>query len=910
MTPLLLTKLLPPRLSHITIVRQRLLDQLSNGARGKLNLIHAPAGYGKTTLAAAWIAAQRQQVAEYATAWLTLEAYDNDPTRFLNYFIGAWQQIDPEIGVSLAEALQAGQQSIESYGLLNQLINELAHRPTPLALVLDDWHTIENETVQSLVQYWIEHVPAHIHTLITSRELPQMPLARWRVHGQLTVIDAPALQFSVAEVGRFLREGMKLDLTDADIARLTSQTEGWIGALQLMALSLQGGADIEVQLAQLPGNERYLVDYLTNEVLSRQSAELRQFLMDTSILDRFNSALCDAVSEGNNGRLMLSDIEQRNLFLIPLEASGGWYRYHPLLSGALRQQLAGEQPATYRALNGRASDWLRHHNYFEEAIEHGLEAQRYHDVAQHLSERAYDYLWGNGRAVSLFGWCKRLPEDVLMEHPKIMLAYGWAILSVKGFDETASYLRRIRPLLGEHLDSAETSSELAVLEAEADLYLGNDIDGVITKLAAVDFNSLHNRHLRGLVYQVQGYAQRLNGDAKAAIGSLQLSRQLLSQRSSLAWWVFASGDLAEARMIQGDLNAAEIVYREIIASLPPEQYLANPILDIAFIGYSALQLKRNRLNDALDHIQRSLAISRTAHRNRNVTRAGLEMLARIRQAQGGWEDTLELLSQIEAIVRQQPYPRIHFHIATLGARLHSLQNDHDTVTVWAASFDHERPPFVPHLQYHTSQLVYAGWLLYRDPAAALDFLTVCQAQADAEGWRENQLVGAVLQASASQRLGRTPAALDHLREAIRLARPGGYLRVFVEQAVDIAPLLRELVREGDTDPFLGAIQAAFLPAGVTIQPLIDPLTQREVEILQLIGAGLSNPEIAQRLIIATGTVARHSNNIYGKLGRTQPHRSHPARSSFRPHLNKIPTNTQPNKRLNKRLFILTVPEQT
>lgn len=816
MTPLLLTKLLPPRLSHTYVVRQRLLDQLSNGTRGKLNLIHAPAGYGKTTLVAAWNAAQQQRVSEYATAWLTLEAYDNDPTRFLNYFIGTWQQIDPEFGVSVAEALQSGQinpQPIEPYGLLNQLINELAHRPTPLALVLDDWHTIENETVQRMVQYWIEHVPPHIHTIITSRELPQMPLARWRVRGQLTVIDAPALQFTVTEVGRFLREGFKLDLTDADIARLTAQTEGWIGALQLMALSLQGGA----------------------------------------------------VSERNDSRLVLNEIERRNLFIIPLDASGGWYRYHPLLSGTLRQQLASAQPAEYRALNARAFDWLRSHNFTEEAIEHGLEAQRYHDTAQLLAERAHDYSWCSRRAVSLFGWRKRLPEEVLVKHPKVMLAFGWTMTSLMGFDELASYLQHLRLMLVEHLDSAETLSELTVLEAEVDLYRG-DIDGVITKLASVDFTSLGNRLLRGMVYQVQGYAQRLNGNAEAAIDSLQISRQLLDQRSSLALWVYASGDLAEAYMIQGELNSAETIYHEIVASLPPEQHLTNPMFDLAWSSYSLLQFKRNQLNDALDQIQRSLAISRAASRNRSITRTGLEMLARIRQAQGAWEDTLELLSQIEALVRRRPNPRMRFQTDTLRAHLHLLQNDHDTVTAWAASFESERPPFVPRLQYHTSQLVYARWMLYRDPLAALDFLIVCQTQAKVEGWRENQLTGAVLQASANQQLERTQEALVHLRVAIRLARPGGYLRVFVEQAVDMALLLRELVREGDADPFIGRIQAAFLPAGVTIQPLIDPLTQREPEVLQLIGAGLSNPEIAKRLIIATGTVARHTNNIFGKLG--------------------------------------------
>ncbi|MEM7343149.1 MAG: LuxR C-terminal-related transcriptional regulator [Chloroflexota bacterium] len=871
MNPILLTKVRPPRLPHSYIVRERLIDQLNDGRRGKLTLIHAPAGYGKTTLATAWVAAQQQLSAETgkeaATAWLTVEAFDNDPIRFLTYFIGAWQQVDPEFGSSITTALQSGHitsQTTELYGALNQLINQLIDHPASLTLVLDDWHTVENETVQHLIQYWIEHVPSHIHTIITSRALPQMPLARWRARGQLTVIDAPVLQFTVPEVGQFLREGIKLNLTDADITELTDKTEGWIGVLQLMALSLQGSEDLDRQLAQLTHHDRYLVSYLTDEVLSQQPIELRQFLTETSILNRFNAALCDAITGQSDSRLMLNDIEQRNLFVSALEGQGDWYRYHPLLSGYLRQQLATTHPDDYKTLHARAFTWLLNAGFIEEAIEHGLEAQQYDDVAQALADPANDYSWCNARAVSLLGWRKRLPEDVIAQHPKVMLAFGWAITSQLGFDELGNYLQRLRPNKSENSASIETNSALAILEAEVDLYRG-DIDGAIGRLVSVDIDQLPNRSQRGMGYQVQGYAQFVNGNAQAAIDSLQTSRRLLDQPSDLAWWSYASRDLAEAYMIQGALNAAETICRETVASLPPEQHLTNPMLDMAWNTYSKVQFERNQLNEAFDYIQRSLAITRAARRNRVIRRAGLEMLARIRQAQGEWADTVKLLAQIEALIVQPPNPRMHFQTETLKAHLHLLQNKQDEVTVWAASFTPERPHFVPRLHYHTAQLVYARWLLYRDPAASLTFLTPCQAQAEIEGWFENQLAAAILQATACQRLGQTQAALDHLRVALRLARPGGYLRVFVEQAVDLAPLLRDLAREGDADPFIGTIQAVFLPTGAAVQPLIEPLTQREVEILQLIGAGLSNPQIAERLIIATGTVAYHTNNIFGKL---------------------------------------------
>ncbi|MEM7343046.1 MAG: LuxR C-terminal-related transcriptional regulator [Chloroflexota bacterium] len=872
MIPLLLTKLAPPKLSHTYMVRQRLLDQLNAGTHGKLNLIQAPAGYGKTTLAAAWVATQQQLLSEqaitYSTAWLTLETYDNDPTQFLNYFIGAWQQINPDFGQAVVTALEAGQfnpQSTASYGLLNQLINELIHHPIPLVLVLDDWHTIENEAVQRLVQYWIEHVPPHIHTIITSRELPPMPLARWRVRGQLTVIDAPDLQFTVSEAGQFLRESVKLDLNEADIARLTAQTEGWIGALQLMALSLQGSNDIEGQLDQLASHERYLIDYLADEVMSQQSPELRQFFTETSILNRFNAELCDAVTERKDSHQLLNDLERRNLFVTPLDMQGGWYRYHPLVSSYLRPQLAKTDPEQYRRLHARAFQWLLKEGFVETAIEHALEAKNYRDVAQLLADRADEFVW-RSRALRLFEWGNQLPEDILATFPKAALAFGWALSIVTNFSELTRYLDRMRPLLAEALNnSTAIKSEWVALEAEIDLYYGN-IDGVITKLESIDFNNLHNSFLRGMMHQVQGYAQRLNGNTSVAIDSLKRCRQLIDQHRNLALWIYAGSDLAEAYMIQADLNMAEAVYQEIMTSLPSEQSLTNPVLDFAWSNYGSLQFKRNRLNEALDYVQRGVAISRAVGKDRVITRYGLEILARIRQAQGGWEDTIDLLDQIETFVAKQHNQRVRFQVDALRAHLHLLQGELDLPNAWAASFAQTQPTYLTQLQYHASQLVYAQWLLHRDPEAAIDFLTACQEVAEAKGWREHQLTGAVLLAVANQRLGQTQAALEQLRTAIQLARSGGYLRVFVERAVDIAPLLREFSRERETDPFIGTIQAAFLPTGVTVQPLVDPLTQREVEILQLIGEGLSNPQIAERMIIATGTVARHTNNIFGKLG--------------------------------------------
>jgi LuxR family maltose regulon positive regulatory protein len=452
----------------------------------------------------------------------------------------------------------------------------------------------------------------------------------------------------------------------------------------------------------------------------------------------------------------------------------------------------------------------------------------------------------------------------LAAHPKIALAFGWTHVFLSRYDELAAYLHRLRSLLADGTITAEINSELTALEAEVSLHHGN-IDAVLRQLDPIDFATFSNRWLQAMLRQIHGYALRIDGAVVAAIDALTTARQLTDLEDNYPLWLYATDDLAEASMIQGNLYAAEALYQEIFTSLPPEQHSAYPGLDFAFVGYGSLLFKRNQLNEALDQVQRGIALSRIAGQDVSVTHHGLSVLARIRQAQGAWDDARQIVTQVEATGKRQRSKRVTVQANLLKAHLYLLEGQVEPVNLWAATATTDRPPFIPRLVHHAIQRVYARWLFHHDPASALDHLSELQTQAEANEWQESLLEITILQAAAYHRQNQKRAATDKLQKAFELARPGGYVRFFVELASDLAPLLRSLSREGKADPFVGRIQAAFLPADSTAQPLIDPLSARELEILQLVADGLSNPEIAQRLIIATGTVARHTSNIFGKL---------------------------------------------
>src|SRR6266702_5440951 len=409
-TPILATKLYIPRLRPHVVIRPRLIERLNEGLHRKLTLIAAPAGFGKTTLVSAWVAGCDRQV-----AWLSLDAGENDPRLFLTYLVAALQTIAPTIGEGALGVLRSPQPP-PSESILTALLNEITTLPDQFVLVLDDYHVIDAQAVDMALTYLVEHLPPQMHLVVATREDPQLPLARLRAQGHLTELRAADLRFTTSEAAAFLNQVMGLSLSAEDIAALEDRTEGWIAGLQLAALSMQGHQDVPGFIRAFAGDHRYILDYLVEEVLQRQPAPVRSFLLQTAILDRLHGPLCDAVTGQAEGNARLEALERGNFFVVPLDDKRQWYRYHHLFAEVLRAHLMAEQPEQASTLHRRASEWYEQNGSVADAIRHALEAFDFERAAG-LVERAVPEMRRSRQEATVLGWLKALPDELLQVRP-------------------------------------------------------------------------------------------------------------------------------------------------------------------------------------------------------------------------------------------------------------------------------------------------------------------------------------------------------------------------------------------------------------------------------------------------------------------------------------------------------------
>src|SRR6266516_5464872 len=454
-TPILATKLYIPRLRPNVVPRPRLIERLNEGLHRKLTLIAAPAGFGKTTLVSAWVAGCDRQV-----AWLSLDAGENDPRLFLTYLVAALQTIAPTIGEGALGVLQSPQPP-PSESILTALLNEITTLPAHFVLVLDDYHLIDAKPVDMALTYLVEHLPPHMHLIIATREDPQVPLARLRARSHLTELRAADLRFAASEAAAFLSQVMGLSLSAADIAALEDHTEGWIAGLQLAALSLQGHQDVAGFIQAFAGDDRYIVDYLVEEVLQRQPAPVRSFLLQTAILDRLSGPLCDAVTGQEEGNERLEALERGNFFVVPLDDKRHWYRYHHLFADVLSAHLLAEQPDQLSTLHRRASEWYEQHGSAADAIRHALAAEDFERAAD-LVEWAVPAMRRSRQEATVLGWLRALPDELLQVRPVLSVAYAWALLASGELEGVETRLRDAE----RWLDTTADRSEMVVVGDE------------------------------------------------------------------------------------------------------------------------------------------------------------------------------------------------------------------------------------------------------------------------------------------------------------------------------------------------------------------------------------------------------------------------------------------------------------
>lgn len=888
-SPLLETKLYVPRLRRGVVARPRLSQRLSRGVESKLTLISAPAGFGKSTLLAEWLATVPSD--PRTVAWLSLDPGDNQPAPFWTYVIKALQTVAPEAGATALALLQAPQPPpIES--VLATLLNDLGALATDIVLVLDDYHLVDAHEIQDRMAFLLEHLPPQIHVVIATRADPGLPLARFRGRGELVEVRAADLRFTPDEAAAYLNEVMGLDLEAADVAALETRTEGWIAALQLAALSMQGRDDIAGFIATFAGDDRYIVDYLVEEVLQRQSAPVRSFLLETSILSRLSGPLCDAVTGADDGRTMLEALDRANLFLVPLDDRRRWYRYHQLFADVLLAHLQDEHPDRIPELHRRAGEWYERNGERSEAIRHALAAGDFPRAAD-LIELAVPALRQGRQEAGVLAWFRALPDEVIAARPVLSVHYAGTLLihgQVEGaearlqdaerwLDTTVEGQARpndssAEPIVVDEEEFRRLPAAIAVFRAALALAVGDAAGTIGYARRALDLVDEADHLGRGSAAGLLGLAYWTNGDLERADRSYADSMANLEQAGYLSDTLGCAVALADIRIAQGRLREAMSTYEPgLRRASEAGAALLRGTADL-HVGMSELYLERNDLDAALRHLMTSkgsgehLGLPRHAFRWRVV-------MARIRTAEGDLAGALDLLDEADRRYLSDFYPNVR-PIAALRARIWIAQGRSAEALGWSSAQGLTADDELSYL-HEFEHITLARALMSqsatrgadRDDRTALKLLGRLLEAAEA-GRRTGSVIEIlVLQALAHRSEGDIRAALVPLERALSMAEPEGYVRIFIDEGSAMTALLEAATKQGVAPGYVRRLLAGLAATDDRTpvrQALIEPLSERELDVLRLLGSDLNGPDIARELVVSLNTVRSHTKNIFAKLG--------------------------------------------
>jgi LuxR family maltose regulon positive regulatory protein len=903
-TSILATKLFIPPTRPEIVPRPRLVKQLNEGLQRKLSLISAPAGFGKTTLVSEWVdkikshANGESQIGNQV-AWLSLDEGDSDPASFLAYLIAALNRVEG-IETAMVKNLLGMLQSPQpppTESFLTSLINELVDIPDKIIFVLDDYHVIESPQVDDALAYLVEHMPPQMHLVIASRTDPQLPLSRLRARGHMIELRAADLRFTTYEAAEFLNRMMGLDLSAEDIAALESRTEGWIAGLQLAAISMKGRKDTSDLIRSFTGSHRYILDYLIEEVLEQQSDSVQNFLLQTAILNRLTSSLCDALTGQDNGQETLEILEHANLFIVPLDEERRWYRYHHLFADLLRQRLRQAQPEQVSKLHHLASAWHQHNGFIDEAIEHALRAEEFERAAQ-LIEDNVDAIWQRGEHMKLRGWLAALSPKLVLSKPHLCILRAWDLFTSGQQEAAEQSLQAAEGALGSGADQTVRT------QSEGDQLSDSDKMKIKGRAAAI----------RAFLAFYRGDVPVLNQYARQAL-------ELLPE-DDLTWRSTATVALGDGYSFMGDMEAANRVrlealetsraagndYMTLIAGMKlavtlrqqgrlgqvigiceQQLQLANKtgLSQTIVIGWllaiwGEVLAEKNDLDEAIRLAEKGAELT---GRGRDVAMIGWSYLCLIRVlfSRGELAAAEEIIEMMENIAREYYVPPWIINLlAAWQARIWLAEDRLEAASQWAeeSGLDIDGPLAFMH---ETERIVLARILIAQGRMDEADAFLQRLLEGALEGGRISRAIEMLmLQAFAYQTRDDTARAMISLEQALILAEPGGFMRTFVDEGLPMAHLLYEALSREIAPDYVRRLLAAFpttkpektdLPTSPADQSeLVEPLSEREIEVLQLIAGGLTNREIAARLYLSLNTVKVHTRNIYGKLGvnnRTQ-----------------------------------------
>jgi LuxR family maltose regulon positive regulatory protein len=889
------------------VSRDSLLARLDEGLAHKLTLISAPAGFGKTTLVSQWLSDSRFSISDFGldstqtskiqnlkskiqnrgVGWVSLDAGDNDPVRFWRYILTACQAFDPDLGRSaLTLLLTSPQPPFEA--LLTIFINELAQLPGRYVLVLEDYHLITSSQIHELVTFWLDHFPPTLHLIIITRSDPPLPLARLRARGNLYELRAADLRFSLSETQTFLGQALPFPLSPETVEHLNERTEGWPAGLRLVTLTLQGQWDpekLEQFLDALAGSHRLILEYLIADVFSAQTEPLQEFLLETSILPRLTGSLCDTITGRTDSAGLLEQLERANLFLLPLDAAGQWYRFHALFAEAMQhyaRQRLGE--ARLRELAGKAGHWYEAQGMLSEAVEAALAAQTC-DRAATLIEHLIAPRLAQNEYHTLRRWLEQLPEDVLQVHPTLCMTYAQSLLFTSNRQAPAPLEQLQKPLqMAEtYWQSAKNEPKLGEVLALRAIVLwwhGDFLKSFVVARQALNLLPESEVQWRGVSLIFLGaeqlYAGQLSAARQTAVQALTLNQAARNIYGVIDTTIL----LAEVCTRQGELRQAVQLYRQVLTQTeqtPMNRELAQISNGRALSGLSTLDLEWNDLEAAEQNLSQALVINDQFPENDLLQRSPLLILARLHQARG---ETAQAQQQLHALLAQTKNPWLLREAEANLARLALATGDLAAVQRWVTT--RTEPDEIPRLQQEQEALLLARLLVAQGEAdAALLVLEQWQAEAQDEGRSHSTLEITILAALAHFARQDLPQAKQALIEALTLAQAEGYQRIFLEEGEPMAALLQTVLPEVKTTPLAAYIRTLLLAftdlrlpiddlrldstQTSKIQNLIEPLSPQEERVLRLLAAGLSNPEIARELVVSRNTVKTQVQSIFRKL---------------------------------------------
>jgi LuxR family maltose regulon positive regulatory protein len=876
-SPLLATKVHPPRRRRTLVARPR-LDVLAARSRQRaLTLVSAPAGFGKTTLVAEWFAGAG------GTAWLSLDPRDDDPVVFWTYVVASLDAAAPELSSNAARLLQSPGAPLDA--VVSTLINDLETAAQDLVLVLDDYHLIESAEIHESVGFLIEHLPPQIRLVIATRADPPLPLASLRASGDLLEVRAADLRFTPDEAGSYFSDAMDLDLTAGEVEVLDSRTEGWIAALQLAALSMQGRADPSSFVAEFAGDDRFILDYLADEVLEHQTPDVRDFLLATSILARLTGPLCAAVAGRDDARAILEQLERSNLFLVALDDRRTWYRYHHLFGDVLRARLVHDHADLVPELHRRASGWYAANGEPYEAITHAL-AGGHPVLAAELIEGASAAMQRARQENQLRSWLESLPPDVFDDRPVLADTLAGARMATGDPTGVEALLDLAESQLGSDRDPVVIDEEayrrlpamISIHRAGLALLAG-DPDGTVTHATRVlDLAGERDPLQRGAASALLGLAHWTRGELVLAQGRYTEAVELFERGGYLPDAMGVSLALADIQLAQGKLRDAQRTFEHALR-LTVEHPGLRGAADM-HVGLSEVLIERNELDDAAAHLETSAELGESAGLPQHPYRWRVTT-ARLRRARGDIEGALALIDEAVPRYATDFSPPVR-PVEALRARVQLARGDLEAAEDWAQrrGFGVDDPlEYVQEFEHISfTRVLIARGTANRDPAATEAAGSLLNRLLDAaeKGGRIGSTIEILVLLSAMHDArGDQPAAAAALREALRRAEPEGHIRLFLHAGPALDGLLRSIATSDGRSSYAARVLAAAeraqnteAPARTRSTALVDQLSDRELDVLRLLRSDLSGPEIARELHVSLNTLRTHTKHIYTKLGAT------------------------------------------